>query len=267
MIHIHLEFEQKNLNFIQLPIIYHIKWLTMVWLFCRPEARCAMSDSNFLAPEQRYNKKECKAVEKFEKPSSIKADSWKIPLMSFAILNETFPKDKMASKVKIINQRLAYIHQQCKDKDFTTRASSAWILTEYKKVYSKLRLETKIKSKMPGNTLDYWFAHIPYLFEYKSHFFVPKYCQKSQVRLIHEYMKCIVCNTKFFWDIFMLFLSTLSLFIWSHYLSPIHMSHITLHHLPPSWNVPEVNWDCLRTVTAVMTSMFFNLCNVTAMNE
>ena len=53
-------------------------------------------------------------------------------------------------------------------------------------------------------------------------------------------------------------LSTLSPFIRSHYLSPIHISHITLHHLSPSWDVPEVNWDYLRTVTAVMTSMFFN---------
>ena len=28
--------------------------------------------------------------------------------------------------------------------------------------------------------------HLPYLFEYKSHFFVPKHQPKSQVRLIHE---------------------------------------------------------------------------------
>ena len=40
--------------------------------------------------------------------------------------------------------------------------------------------------------------HLPYLFEYKSHFFVPKYHPKSQVRLIHEYMKCLVCHTRLF---------------------------------------------------------------------
>ena len=40
--------------------------------------------------------------------------------------------------------------------------------------------------------------NIPYLIEYKSHFFVPKYHPKSQVWLIHEYMKCIICRTKFF---------------------------------------------------------------------
>ena len=44
-------------------------------------------------------------------------------------------------------------------------------------------------------------------------------------------------------------------------------SHVTLHHLSPSWDadedVPEVNRDYLRTVTAVMTLMVFNflLCN------
>ena len=48
------------------------------------------------------------------------------------------------------------------------------------------------------------------------------------------------------------------LFIQSLYLSPIRMIHITLHHLSPSWDVPEVNWDYFRTVTAGMTSMFFN---------
>ena len=57
----------------------------------------------------------------------------------------------------------------------------------------------------------------------------------------------------------MLLLSTLLPFIRSRYLSPIHMSHIALHHLPPSWDVPKVNWDNFRTVTAVMTSMFFNV--------
>ena len=45
---------------------------------------------------------------------------------------------------------------------------------------------------------------VPYLFEYKSHFFVPKYRPKSQVRHIHEYMKCIVCDSKFFQGISLL---------------------------------------------------------------
>ena len=65
----------------------------------------------------------------------------------------------------------------------------------------------------------------------------------------------------------MLLLSMLSPFIRSPYLSPIHMSHITLHHLPPSWDVPEVNWDYFRTVTAVMIQCFLIFYNVTAMNE
>ena len=54
----------------------------------------------------------------------------------------------------------------------------------------------------------------------------------------------------------------LSPFIGSCYLSSIHASHVMLHHLPPSWNAeeddPEVDWDYLRTVTVVMTSMVFN---------
>ena len=48
------------------------------------------------------------------------------------------------------------------------------------------------------NTTIIKYLWIPYLFEYKSHFFVPKYHPKNQVRLIHEYMKCIICRTKFF---------------------------------------------------------------------
>ena len=45
--------------------------------------------------------------------------------------------------------------------------------------------------------LEEFNQYIPYLFEYKSHFFVPRYHPKSQVRLIHEYMKCIVCHKNF----------------------------------------------------------------------
>ena len=51
-----------------------------------------------------------------------------------------------------------------------------------------------------------------YLLEYKSHFFVPKYRPKSQVRLKHKYIKCIVCNPKFFQGISLLSLSALSPF-------------------------------------------------------
>ena len=40
--------------------------------------------------------------------------------------------------------------------------------------------------------------NLPYLFEDKSHFFVPKYRLKSRVQLIQEYMKCIEGDTKFF---------------------------------------------------------------------
>ena len=45
------------------------------------------------------------------------------------------------------------------------------------KVKVNLRASLGVKNK-----------NLLYLFEYKSHFFVPKYCPKSQVQLIHEYV-------------------------------------------------------------------------------
>ena len=94
-----------------------------------------MSNSKFLAPEQRYTKQECRAVEKFMKPGSNKADTWKIPFISKAILNETIPNDLMAAEVKNINEKLDYIHEKCKYEDIKMRPTSQWVLNEYKKVF------------------------------------------------------------------------------------------------------------------------------------
>ena len=82
------------------------------------------------------------------------------------------------------------------------------------------------------------------------------------MRLIQEYMKCIVSDTKFLRYNSMISFSMLSPFKRSRYLSPIDVSRITLQHMPPSWDADEdasgENWDYLRTVTAVTISVVFN---------
>ena len=94
-------------------------------------------------------------------------------------------------------------------------------------------------------------------------FFVSKYRQKSQVRFIHKYMKCIICDTKFFSAITFLMIDCVS------YRLPCESRYVAsyaLHH-----GVPQMRMYAaavcllldLRTVTAVMTWMVFKflLCD------
>ena len=95
-----------------------------------------MKDPTFLAPEQRYNKTSCN--KKIRNNVTIKADSWKIPGISYVILSETFPQDDQIQVVKKINSRLAYIHKECQKVNIQERANSSWILEQYKLVKERL---------------------------------------------------------------------------------------------------------------------------------
>ena len=95
-----------------------------------------MSNATFLAPEQRYDKKSCRR--KKYNIATIKADAWKIPGISYVILNETFPQDDQIQVVKKINSRLAYIHKECQKMNIQERANTSWILEQYKLVKERL---------------------------------------------------------------------------------------------------------------------------------
>ena len=98
-----------------------------------------MSDSNFLAPEQRYSRSECRSLANFKKRATVKSDSWKIPDISKAILNENLLNDIEKLKVHNINKKLVYIHQRCKIFDARKRATSLWVLDEYLKIYNEIQ--------------------------------------------------------------------------------------------------------------------------------
>ena len=107
-------------------------------LYCRPEARCGKSNAEFLAPEQRYTRKECSNVANFSKAATIKSDVWKIPELSKTILTYHYINKDKTDKLQTINDKLAHIYKKCKYENVSLRANSRWVLKEYQRVFNLL---------------------------------------------------------------------------------------------------------------------------------